>query len=175
MRFCLACLVALLLAACAEMQGPTEASQALGPALQGYLAEGRISLRQGERRDHLRFRWEHTDASDSVLLMSPLGQGLAELTRDAAGARLRQPNQAPVTADSLAQLAQHVFGAPLPLEVLAEWMRGARPALVGEIDGWEVLISDTAPYRQSRLLRVLEARRGEVELKLIVDVWDTAE
>ncbi|MCF8173966.1 MAG: hypothetical protein K9K30_01880, partial [Burkholderiaceae bacterium] len=60
-------------------------------------------------------------------------------------------------------------------EVLAEWMRGARPALVGEIDGWEVLISDTAPYRQSRLLRVLEARRGEVELKLIVDVWDTAE
>jgi outer membrane biogenesis lipoprotein LolB len=42
----------------------------------------------------------------------------------------------------------------------------------GEVDGWRVAISETSPYRQRRLLRVMEARRGDVEFKLIVDDWD---
>jgi len=132
-------------------------------------------MRQGDRRDHLRFRWEHAPGSDVVLLMSPLGQGLAELARDGAGARLTQPNQPMIAADTLPQLAQRVFGAPLPLEAMADWLRGAQPALSGEIDGWHVIISDTSAFRQSRLLRVMEASREDVEFKLIVDDWDAPE
>lgn len=165
----------LLLAACAEIPKPSDALQALGPPLQSYIAEGRISLRQGERSDHMKFRWEHTRDRDIVLLMSPLGQGLAELARDTAGVRLRQPNQALIEAGNLPQLAQRILGSPIPLDAMAEWMRGARSELSGKIDGWEVLISDTLPYRQRRLLRVLEAVRGDVELKLIVDDWDISE
>ncbi len=175
MRSWLACLIALLLAACAELPPPPGASLALGPPLPHLAAEGRISLRQGDRRDHLRFRWEHTPGSDVVLLMSPLGQGLAELARDATGARLSQPNQAVIAADTLPQLAQRVFGAPLPLEAMADWLRGARPALSGEVDGWRVIISETSPFRQGRLLRVMEASRADVEFKLIVDEWDVPE
>ena len=107
--------------------------------------------------------------------MSPLGQGLAELARDAGGARLTQPNQAVITADTLPQLAQRVLGAPLPLESMADWLRGARPALSGEVDGWRVVISETSAYRQHRLLRVIEARREDVEFKLVVDDWDVPE
>lgn len=175
MRWWLICLGGLLLVSCADMQAPAVVTQALGPPLQAYSAAGRISLRQGGRSDHLKFHWEHSRASDTVLLMSPLGQGLAELTRDSGGARLRQPNQPPIAADSLPQLARQVLGVPLPLEELAEWMRGARPFSSGQIDGWRVLISDTLPYRQRRLLRVLEASRGDIELKLIVDEWDAPE
>ena len=175
MRLWLVGLAALLLAACAGMQDVPDAAQTLGPPLPRFVAEGRISLRQGERRDHLRFRWEHTPESDVVLLMSPLGQGMAELTRDATGARLVQPNQATIAADTLPQLAQRVFGAPLPLEAVAEWLRGARPALSGEVDGWRVVISETSAFRQGRLLRVMEASREDVELKLIVDDWDVPE
>lgn len=170
-----ACLVALLLAACAELPPPSEAALGLGPPLQRFIAEGRISLRQGEQRDHLRFRWEHAPRSDAVLLMSPLGQGLAELTRDAAGARLKQPNQATIAADTLPQLVQRVLGAPLPLEAMAEWLRGARAARSGDVDGWRVLISETTAFRQHRLLRVMEARREDVELKLVVDEWEAPE
>jgi outer membrane lipoprotein LolB len=143
--------------------------------LQRFTTEGRISLRQGDRHDHVRFRWEHTPESDVVLLMSPLGSGLAELTRDATGARLMRPNQPLVVADSLPLLAQRVFGASLPLEAMADWLRGAHPALSGETDGWHVVISDTAPFRQHRLLRVMEANRDDVGFKLIVDDWDTPE
>ncbi len=175
MRSWLACLVALLLGACAEFSPQTDPSLTLGPPLQSVSAEGRISLRQGERRDHLRFRWEHAPGSDVVLLMSPLGQGLAELTRDRNGARLTQPNQATITADTLPQLAQRVLGAPLPLDAMADWLRGARPELSGEVDGWRVVISETSAYRQRRLLRVMEARREDVDFKLIVDDWDVPE
>lgn len=175
MRAWLVCLAAALLAACAEFAPRFDNSLPLGPPLERFAAEGRISLRQGERSDHLRFRWDHTPQSDVVLLMSPLGQGLAELTRDAAGARLLQAEQATIIADTLPQLAQRVVGAPLPLEALADWLRGARPDLSGEADGWRVVISDTSTFRQSRLLRILEARREDAELKLIVDDWDVPE
>lgn len=175
MRSWLACLLALSLVACAELQSPPDVPLTLGPPLQRLAAEGRISLRQGDRRDHLRFRWEHAPDRDTVLLMSPLGQGLAELTRDATGARLTQPNQPVIAADTLPQLAQRVFGAPLPLEAMADWLRGARPALSGEVDGWHVIISETSPFRQGRLLRVMEASREDVDFKLIVDDWDVPE
>ena len=164
-----------MLAACAEFPPQSGAPQDLGPPLQRFTAEGRISLRQGEQRDHLRFRWDHAPQNDSVLLMSPLGQGLAELTRDASGARLMQPNQATIVADTLPQLVQRALGAPLPLEAMADWLRGARAARDGEVEGWTVLISETSAFRQHRLLRVMEARRADVEFKLIVDDWDAPE
>ena len=174
MRFWLACLVVMLMSACAELPERSGEGQALGPAVQRFVAEGRIALRQGERRDHLRFRWEHTPDSDILLLMSPLGQGLAELTRDSAGARLVQPRQPDIAADSLRQLAQQVFSLPLPLEAVADWLRGARPELAAEIDGWRVAITESSvpPAGKSRLLRVMEADRSEVEFKLIVDDWE---
>jgi outer membrane lipoprotein LolB len=172
MRVWLVCLATLVLAACADIPGASDGGLTLGPPLQRVSAEGRISLRQGERSDHLRFRWEHAPGKDVVLLMSPLGQGMAELTRDASGARLLQPKQPPIAADTLQQLAQKVFSVPLPLEVMAEWLRGARPELEGEVDGWRVTIVETTPYRQHRLLRMMEARRGDVDFKLVVDEWE---
>ena len=172
MRAWLACLGVLIVAACAEIPQQSGALLVLGPPLQRFTAEGRISLRQGDRRDHLRFSWEHAPGSDVVLLMSPLGQGLAELTRDTAGVRLVQPNQATISADTLPQLAQRAFGTPLPLDTMAEWLRGAQPALSGEVDGWRVVITDTSAFRQHRLLRVMEASRDDVEFKLVVDEWD---
>ncbi len=185
MRQWLAWLAALCVAACAEFPAttghPLPPGLSLGPPLDAFVAEGRIALRQGERRDHLRFRWQHTPAGDTVLFMSPLGQGVAEIARDAVAARLTRPHQAPVVANSLPELAQRVFGAPLPLDALADWLRGARPELSGEADGWRVEVSATLPFRpdtdsnQRRLLRAANVSRGDVELTLIVDDWDAGD
>jgi outer membrane lipoprotein LolB len=175
LRSLLACLSTLLLAACAGLTPRADVVHALGPPLPRFTAEGRISLKQGERSDHLRFRWEHAPENDVVLLMSPLGQGMAQLARDATGARLVQPNHATISADTLPQLAERMFGAPLPLDAVADWLRGARPALSGEVDGWRVTISDTAAFRRSRLVRVLDARQEDIEFRLVVDDWDVPE
>lgn len=189
-------LTALCLAGCAQFPAVTDGTQpaiqptmqpteqptaqpiVLGPPLEAFIATGRIALRQEKRSDHLRFRWQHTPVGDAVLFMSPLGSGVAEITRDADSVRLTRPDQPPVVADSLPELAQRVFGVPLPLDALADWLRGARPELSGVVDGWRIEISDTSPFHQrspkadSRLLRVATISRGDVELKLIVDDWD---
>lgn len=190
MRQWLAGVALLGLAACAELPAPVSpaaiepAQPLLGPPLSHFVADGRIALKNGERRDHLRFHWEHGPGHDSVLFMSPLGQGLAELTRDASGARLTQPGRPPLVASDLRLLTQDVLGTPLPLDALADWLRGAHAGLQGDVDGWRVTVSETTPYpprelsserRQRRLLRVLEARRDQIELKLIVDEWETDE
>jgi outer membrane biogenesis lipoprotein LolB len=86
--------------------------------------------------------------------------------------RLVQPNQAAISADTLPQLAQRAFGTPVPLDAMAEWLRGAWPALSGDVDGWRVVISDTSAFRQHRLPRVMDARREDAEFKLVVDDWN---
>ena len=170
MRSWLMCLV-VLLAACGGMPETSESIQVLGPALQSFASNGRISLRQGERSDHLQFDWQHAHGRDVMLFSSPLGQGLAELGRDATGAWLIVPGGAEQRAPDLGTLAQRLFGAPLPLDMLAEWLRGARPALSGEVDGWRIVVTEAVPLGPRRLPRRLEARRDDIELRIVIDAW----
>ncbi len=192
--FPVACFV-LVVTACAQLPAAPDArlsanapaSLLLGPPVENFVAEGRLSLQQNKRQDHVRFRWQHTEAEDVVLFVSPLGQGLAEIRRDAKTARLTQPNQLTVEASNLPELAQRVFGTTLPLDSLTDWLRGAHPELEGAVDGWHVSVTETAlhptgasqqrtqccaAYHQRRLLRTLLVTRDEVTLKLIVDSWE---
>ncbi|MBI5899396.1 MAG: outer membrane lipoprotein LolB [Rhodocyclales bacterium] len=169
----LVCLVAVFaLAACAEL-GPVrnDTMPALGPALERFAADGRISLRQGDRSDHLQFDWQHAPGRDVVLFSSPLGQGLAELGREAGAAWLKLPGKPAQRAADLPTLAQQVFGVALPLDVLAEWLGGARPQPEGEVDGWQIMVTESAPYRERRLPRRIEIRRDDIELKIVVTGW----
>lgn len=169
----LVCTVAVLaLAACAEL-GPiqNDAMPPLGPALERFTADGRISLRQGDRSDHLQFDWQHAPEKDVLLFSSPLGQGLAELGREPGGAWLRLPGKPEQRAADLPSLAQQVFGVALPLDSLAEWLSGGQPQPEGEVDGWRVAVTESAPYRERRLPRRIEVRRGDVELKIVVGGW----
>lgn len=184
--FLAACLL-LGVAACAQFPAASDAGLSanapalLGPPLENFVAEGRLSLQQDKRQDHVGFRWQHTAAEDVVLFISPLGQGLAEIRRDATTARLTQPNQPMVEAHNLPELAQRVFGTALPLDSLTDWLRGAHPELEGVVAGWRVSVTDTtlhpaeassAPSHQRRLLHTLIVTREEVTLKLIVDSWE---
>ncbi len=151
-----------------------ENSVVVGPPLQQFSITGRLSLRQGERRDHLGFDWQHSPQSDSVLLLSPLGQGLAEIIRGPDGAQLKRPNAEPVSAPNLAVLAQQVFGVSLPLQELGEWVRGAR-GRAGTDNSWAIRVLQTVAVPDAasarRLPRRLEALRADIELSLIVDDW----
>lgn len=156
-----------MLAACAPLQ--PDDSVDLGPAVASFSIGGRLMLRQGERRDHLRFEWEHSPDSDELLFSSPLGQGVARLTRDAGGALLELADGKRQRAGNWRALTQELLGTGLPLDQLPEWLRGARPRMQGDVEGWRVQVVESVPYRQARLPRVIEITLGDVELRLIVD------
>jgi outer membrane biogenesis lipoprotein LolB len=111
-------------------------------------------------------------------LTTPLGQGGARLARNSAGASLKLADGREIAAPDWQTLAREVFGGELPLDELPEWLRGARPARQGVIDGWWVQVADaatapcvsTVPCRQRRLLpRILEVSRDEVSVRLVID------
>ena len=148
----------------------------IGPPLASFFVSGRLALRQGERRDFLKFDWQHDSVRDTVLLLSPLGQGIAEIVRADDGARLLRPGEVPVEAADIATLTQQLLGTAVPLQELANWLRGAHGA-AGEIDGWRIVVTQSVAHPSSatgRLPRRLEAHRGEVALTLIVDDWAAA-
>ncbi len=170
MRHWLARFAALLLTACAMLPDHS-ATDRLGPPLERFAAEGRLSLRQGERSFHLQFDWRHSPDADVVLFSTPLGQGLAELGRDANSAWLRMPGQTDQRAPDLSGLALKLFGSPLPLAALAEWMGGKHAEMKGEVDGWFITVSETSPFRERRLPKRIEVRRDEIELRIVVTDW----
>lgn len=161
-------LLVLLLAGCAAPpERPADAP--LGPAVDSFAVVGRLMLRQGERRDHLRIDWEHDPDTDTLMLSTPLGQGVARLSRDPLGATLVLADGRRVRAADWRALAAEVLGTPLPLDELPEWLRGARPRRTNVVDGWRVDVAETSMHRGSLLPRALEARRDDVELRLLVD------
>jgi outer membrane lipoprotein LolB len=141
----------MLLAGCA-LSPPAEPVAVVDVAPATFAAHGRLSLRQGERRDHLGFDWTHSPERDVVLFLSPLGQGLAEIGRDGAGAWLTRPGEPELRASDLRSLAQQAFGAPLPLDALPDWLRGAHGGS-GTADGWRIAITD------------------DIELLILIDGW----
>jgi len=79
---------------------------------------GRIAVSQSQQRHAVNISWLHRPARDEIFLATPLGQGIAELTRDAAGARLVTSERREFMAPDWQSLSVQVFGFPLPLSAL---------------------------------------------------------
>jgi outer membrane lipoprotein LolB len=164
MRVPLAVACAVLLTACAPvLQRPIGPTAPVDAAR--FQLEGRLSVRQGETRHHVGISWRHAGNSDEILLTGPLGQGVAELTRDAGGARLTTSDRQSLAAADWESLAERAFGARLPLSEMPRWVVGAAPA--PSVDGWRI---DYLEY-ESGLPVLMELRRGDIELRLKVDAW----
>ncbi len=162
-----------LLAACQPLAVRPDDTP-LGPAPARFVLTGRLSLRQGSRQDHLGFDWERAPGRDRILLLGPLGQGLAELVRDERGAQLVRPGAPDETAPSLEELSLRIFGTALPLGELGDWLRGAR-GVSGEVDGWRVAVVDVSPSGPRRLPRRLQVARDDIVLVLLADDWQAME
>ena len=155
--FCLA-----LLSACAALPPPAPSA-----AVEGFSLTGRLSLRQGEMSHHVGISWRHEAGRDEIFLSGPLGQGLAELTRDANGARLLTAERKVITAPDWDSLAERAFGARLPLSNLPRWLATVPPAPTFHVDGWRIDILDVADGRPV----LIELHRDDIEARLKIDSW----
>lgn len=161
-------LLAALTAGCAALPGaPGPSARAPRPVV-AYALDGRLSVRQGDQRHHARIAWRHEAGQDEILISNPLGQGVAELSRDAGGARLTTADRQEYRATDWESLSGQVFGFELPLSGLPRWITGH---VAGGLDGWQVDYLEYQSADADALPTLIELRRGDIELRLKVDEW----
>jgi outer membrane lipoprotein LolB len=158
-------LLALLLAGCAA--SPPSPPRPPAAAIAAFAFSGRLAVRQGEARHHVNIDWRHAAAGDEVLLTTPLGQGVAELVRDAAGARLRLADGRSFAAADWNELSAEVFGFRLPLDASARWLLG-EPR---DAEGWRVSVRAREGEQPGALPTLIEFERDDIAVRLKIDEW----
>ena len=174
--------VASLLAACG-MQPVSEAETAPRPPrerIAAFALDGRLAVRQDQTHHYANIEWRHDTNKDEILLTTPLGQGVAELSRDARGARLVTADKEVVEAADWESLSDRVFGLALPLSGLPRWLLGdvtptaqdgqGRPQ-TALASGWVIRYLDYESPSPAALPVLMEFRRDDIELRLKVDAW----
>ena len=152
-------------------------------ALAAFSLEGRFSLRHEDKNYSGRLSWRHDGENNTLLLASPFGQGLAEITTGANNARLTTSDGKSYEAADAETLITRVLGYPLPLAQLTDWVRGRNTtAGVAELDGfgrplrlrhegWNIDYGYDGDDPLAPPSRVFAERAGGLEVRLRIDEW----
>ena len=142
-------------------------------------------MRHGDEGFSGTLDWRHEPARDEVLILSPLGQGIAQLLRDEAGVTLITSDQQVFRAEDAESLTERVLGWRFPLAGLSYWVQ-ARPApgteaetrldgdgLVGKLtqDGWQMEYAGRKAFAAGVLPGRIFMERGDLRVRLAVDEW----
>lgn len=165
MRILAACLLFMILAGCATVA--TIPVRPTAAEISRFAFIGRLAVRQGEARHHVNVDWRHDMQRDEILLTTPLGQGLAELVRDAAGARLTLADKRSYAAADWSALSQQVFGFPLPLGASPRWLLGE----MGATEGWRVTVVEREAEQAGALPTIIDLEREDIAVRLKIDEW----
>lgn len=155
------------------------------PAIRRFSLNGRVAVRYEEQGFSASLRWQHAPETDDLLILSPLGQGIAQVTRDGTGVKLVTADQREFQAADAEDLTQQVLGWRLPLKGLGYWAVGApAPGAFGDAerdaegrltgfsqDGWRVAYRNYQSVEGAMLPSRIELVRPNLEIKLIVDAW----
>jgi outer membrane lipoprotein LolB len=160
--------LALFLTGCATVTvtQPRPAAQ----EIMQFAFVGRLAVRQGETRHHVNVDWRHAAQRDEILLTTPLGQGVAEIVRDAVGARLTLADKRSFVAADWSALSRQVFGFALPLNASARWLLGDL-GKEGTTEGWRVTVHQRETAAPDGLPTVIELERDDITVRLKIDEW----
>lgn len=182
--FALCCSLSLI-SACTGLSPRTEEAFPERLSLQDFYLEGRFSLRQGNDNSAGRISWRHEGSKNNLLLSSPLGQGMAEISTDPMGARLLTHDGRLYESPDVESLTRQILGYPLPLERLTRWVRGEHGNYdkiehdsLGRIlrfrhEGWAIDYEYGDKRAESPPDRIFIERIGEFELRLKIDTWES--
>jgi outer membrane lipoprotein LolB len=178
--------VVALLSACAAVAPGVRTTSASADAIDGaFVIEGRLSARRGSDAVTANFTWKHEGSQDELLVSTPLGAQMAELHGDASVPRVevRTADNRTDEARDWPTLTERVLGFRLPVDGLAQWVRGvAAPGSVGTVErdalgrpevlrqeAWEIVYSyPDATTRQPSRLRLTYP---ELEVRIVIDQW----
>ena len=176
----------LLLVGCASAPPvPQPVTRPAGAELQSFTLNGRISVKHNEGRTTSSVNWVHRSGEDEILLLSPLGQTMARIVRDADGVELEAKDKY-YAAEDAGELTQQVLGWRLPLDGLQYWVlalpvpeskvsiendANGRVSVIKQ-DGWEIRYTRYAAETPDSLPLRLILKREKVEIQLLVDEWE---
>lgn len=160
-------------------------------ALTNFHLIGRISVKTNHDGFSGGIRWQHKNQFHHLLLLSPIGQVVAQIEQDDQGIQLITSDQKAYYAPSIEDLTERVFGWKLPITGLEYWIMGrTNPLIVAEIDmdrndqviairqdGWEInyldYFSRPVPDRKdvTSAPRIIELNYPNLKLKLVIDSW----
>jgi len=177
--------IALLVAACATTGPPVTTSQAPSAIDAPFAIDGRLSARHGRDAVAVAFSWTHAPPRDELVVSTPLGQSVAELSGDASllHAELRTADGRHEVASDWAALTERAVGVALPVQGLAAWTQAApRPnapysmepdalgrAAVLRQDGCEIVY--TYPDDSARRPSGLRVACHDLEMRIAIDRW----
>ncbi|BAN36424.1 outer-membrane lipoprotein lolB [Sulfuricella denitrificans skB26] len=151
-----------------------------------FRLSGRIAVSHNGESFSGSLRWSHAAEEDEIFILSPLGQGVARIVNNSAGASLETADGQSYRAADVESLTEEVLGWRLPARGLQYWVMGrSAPDSVAESelddkrqlralrqDGWRV---DYLGYRmvQGTLLPAkLEVALDErLRVRLVIDDW----
>ena len=195
----LICCIFTLFSGCATLPGQTKADAVVKTILTEPAANtqngsatdfnilGRISIQDEKQSFSGSFRWQHLATSDEILLFTPLGQAVAEITKDDEGVRLITSKLEAFYAADVENLTQEILGWRMPLNGLQYWIQGTHSPITAaekdldskdrivaiRQDGWHIHYSSFAPAQINLipLPKVLNLIYQNLKIRLVVDDW----
>ena len=181
---------ALFLSACTTV-APRTAETAVAGTDQPFAIDGRLSAKRGSDGATANFAWNHEPGRDRIDLASPFGQVLARVDGATTLVVVERPGGATETYPDWNTMTIALLGAPVPVDDLAFWIRGAareggaasveRDAigrvLVLRQQAWEIVYSypDDAPDAMPSRVVLKRPDAEPVEVRVVVDRWGEAQ
>ncbi|MCC8996134.1 MAG: lipoprotein insertase outer membrane protein LolB [Nitrosomonas sp.] len=148
---------------------------------------GRIAVQDRSQSSSGSFRWKHWPENDEIILFTPLGQVVAEITKNKQGVRLITSKLEAFYAEDVESLTQEVLGWRLPLSGLRYWVQGFHSPLTQaekdfnekdqliamRQDGWNIQYGSYTAEQSGRpsLPKRLDLTYENLRLKLAIDEW----
>ena len=161
------------------------------PAAADFKLLGRVAVRNAQQRFSGNVHWQHTRLEDTILLLTPLGQAVAEIERSDNGVSLVTSKQETFHARDVEELTVEILGWPLPLDGLQYWIQGLfSPLSTASVDfdsddriisirqdGWEILftrytVQSIDQSGKTRLRpKIVELRFDDLNIRMVIDNW----
>jgi outer membrane lipoprotein LolB len=176
----------------AEAQQAEAARVASLQGLPQWSFQGRVAVNKGRNGGNARIDWQQQARQYVVELSAPITRQSWRLSGDShyEGGRLEGLEGGPREGEDAQQLLLEATGWDIPVNQLADWVRGlvaadtvaaeqverdgeGRPRRVLQM-GWEIQYLDWYPADAARpvLPRRIEAVNGDAKVRLLVDSWE---
>jgi outer membrane lipoprotein LolB len=153
-----------------------------------FQISGRLSAKRGTEGATANFEWDHAGNRDRIDLASPFGQVYARIDGTPERIVVERPGGATEAYSDWSAMTIALLGAPVPMNDLAFWVRGAARAgtrasverdaqgrvLVLRQQAWEIVYtySDDAPSARPARVVLKYPDVEPVEVRVVVDRWN---